>query len=67
MNGEQEKIILDMVGTQGLADLEAIARIISEGKKEMNFSNPYYVAIRLLHQGIDQARVSLADAIGISK
>lgn len=65
MKKEQEKILLDMVGNNGLIDLKAIARLVGEGKKEINYSNPYYVAVRLLSQGIAQARAKLTDAIGV--
>ena len=65
MNEQQKKVLFEMIGTSGLEELEAIARLVGNGDKHSNFSDPYSVAIRLLTQGIDNAKTVLTQGIGV--
>jgi hypothetical protein len=67
MNDEQKKIILEMVGISGLEELEAIARLVSGGDSHTTYSDPYHVAIRLLSQGLENAKDAIAQGIGLGQ
>jgi hypothetical protein len=62
LSGEAEAL-LTMVGTEGLADLEALVRLVP---KHHGFASPYSLAIHFIHLGIEQTKENFQKQIGIT-
>ena len=62
---DQKDFLLGMIGASGYEELEALARLLGNGDKSQLYSNPYYVAIRLLTQTLSRTKATLERNCGI--
>ncbi|MDE1854569.1 MAG: hypothetical protein KGI38_12605 [Thaumarchaeota archaeon] len=66
VEAERRKVLIAMVGTEGLKDLEAIARLIHSNHYDYE-ERPYMVACHLLNKAIMEARDANCEQIGLCK
>lgn len=62
----QREALLGMVGTEGLKDLEAIARLVHSNHYDYE-NQPYQIACHLLNKGIMEARDANCKQVGLCK